>query len=845
MFHPLSSSASTDSPRPYYLSLAKRHYEVLLKGVETIKDYAIFILDTKGHILTWNSGAEAIKGYKSEEIIGQYFSKFYEPQAVEAHYPEYELKTAIEQGRFEDEGWRVRKDGSTFWANVVITAIFDERNEHIGFVKVTRDLTERKQAELAIAESEHHYRTLASIAPVGVFHCTPQGHLTYANEQTCQIMGLSLAEILGEGWINAIHPEDRQTVISSWRQALKTGIAFSLEYRFYHPQSDTTIWVINQAQAERDEKNQIKSYVQTLTNINERKKLEESESTQKRLKEFVDTICHEIRNPLNGMMGSTEMLKDTTLQLKTLLEKHTKILNFEVGNDIKTVLESLMDIYSGLDQSVRQQKLIVDDVLDYSKLAHSKLELKIAPFSPKNVILTSVQIFMAQFKQKNIQLKLISPEKETIVEGDEGRLKQVLINLLSNALKFTEKGSIQITLAEQWVNENTIELTIQVADTGMGMNKEEVTQLFKRFMQFGASSPRTSYEAELGLHGTGLGLNISKKLIEKMGGCIEVNSEKDKGTEISIIVPLAISPTQTLPPSFSPKQTSPFSPAVEGSARKALIVEDNLLNQKILANYIKALGWDYQVAENGLEALSASEETAFDVIFMDIEMPVMNGLEATKQIRQREQRLNQAPVLIIGLSGNAQKEQIKTARDAGMDDYITKPFHRVVITNLLHKLSPVVNVAEKRPLPALALPSSENQQAVMPFFQPSALLQSPVKKLTLEFKAAAKELVDQQFTFRASCENATITMELGGLTPYLCQCVLTQLKQLSEQVLQPLLARATITDNRLQLVAPTAMEALKLKAILSKAGFAQAFNQACAPQTARLSQEAAAYSGPS
>jgi PAS domain S-box-containing protein len=343
---------------------------VLLKGVETIKDYAIFILDTKGHILTWNSGAEAIKGYKAEEIVGQSFSKFYEPQLVEAHYPEYELKTAIERGRFEDEGWRIRKDGTKFWANVVITAIYDEKNEPMGFVKVTRNLTERKQAERALAASERNYRTLASMAPVGILDFTPEGHLTYANEHACQVMGLTLEEALGKGWLIAIHPDDREAVMNKWYEALGYGKAFTLEYRFYHPKNDKTLWIINQAAPKLDKEGRVKSYIQTVTDITDGKRLEEAETNQKRLKEFIDTICHEIRNPLNGMAGSTQMLKETLDQLKSLLKSHDKILSLEVADDFIHAFEALNDIYQGLSQSVQQQKIVVDDVLDVSQIEH-------------------------------------------------------------------------------------------------------------------------------------------------------------------------------------------------------------------------------------------------------------------------------------------------------------------------------------------------------------------------------------------------------------------------------------------------------------------------------------------
>ena len=851
MLHSPSSKILKEKPAGHQQHLIDRNpsYGTLLKGVETVKDYAIFVLDTQGNILTWNKGAERIKGYRAEEIIGQSSVIFYTPEAVSQHSLERELEIAKTQGRFEEEGWLIRKDGTSFWANVVMTAIYNEQNEHIGFIKVTSDLTERKQAERELAKRERDYRTLASIAPVGIFHCTPEGHLIYANPQACRFMDLPVEEALGKSWLDAIHPEDRVMVITQWEDALQTGRTFTLEYRFYHHKNNKTIWVINQARPELDEKERVKSYVQTITNINKRKMLEEkeleriamlekikegqrkmledAEINQKKLKEFMDTICHEIRNPLNGMISSIEMLKETIIQLKSLLKKHNKTLSFEIGGDLANSLGSFIDLYESLKQSVQQQKIIVDDVLDASKLEHNKLELKLAPFSPKDIILTAVQIFIAQFKQKGIQLELKLPDKGLIVEGDGVRLNQVLINLLSNALKFTKKGSIGVTLTEHYTDENTIELMIQISDTGIGMDKEEVSQLFKRFTQFAAasSSSQPYHDIEPMLKGAGLGLSISQQLIEMMGGSIEVKSEKGKGTEMNIKVSMPLSATQKLYRSFSPELEFISTAVVEAIQKKVLIVEDNSINQKLLVHFVKKLGWDYQTAENGLEALSCVEKNAFDIILMDIEMPVMNGIEATKQIRQREQSLDQDPAVIVGISANAQPTQIKIAKEAGMNDYITKPVHRATVIKRLQELSPRRRV-EKPPIREHPLSSSPQcfTAPTMPFFQtPTLIPQSEIERLALQFKTAAAELLDQRFPFHAHCENNCITIELPSLTPYLRKLVFSQFTQLVEQVLSEKITNANMIEDHLRLVTPTSEEALTLRIILSEAGFAEIF----------------------
>jgi PAS domain S-box-containing protein len=827
--------------------LAEEKIKTLEKGIDSVKDYAIFLLDKNGCISTWNKGAEIISGYREEEIIGQSVAILSQGEVSEQQLPHFELETAKTQGRFEEEGWRIRKDGNSFWADVVISAIYDERNELIGFVKVIRDLTERKLAERTLEKSERNYRTLASIAPVGIFHCTPEGHLTYANDQACRFMGLSLEEALGKGWLNAIYPEDREIVIKEWETSLKAGETFTLEYRFYHREKDKIIWVINQARPELDEASHVKSYVQTITNINkrkmleekererltaleqiketQRKMLEEAENNQKRLNEFINTICHEIRNPLNGMVGSTEMLKEMLAQLKSSLKKYDKTLSFEMGKEFTSTLESLIELYQSLKQSVQQQRLIVDNVLDDSKLGHNKLELKTAPFSPKSVVIEAVQIFSAHFKQKGLQLELKLPDKEMMVEGDAGRLKQVLINLLSNALKFTAKGSIGISLTEHYLDENKVELTIQVRDTGEGMDQEEIDQLFKYFTPFDSLSSSSTFSPVRSTgDGTGLGLRISQKIIGMMGGHIAAKTEKGKGTEMSIKVSLPLSTTPHLARVSSP--TPMFT--LKSSQRRILIVEDNLINQKVLINYIRQMDWDYEVAGNGLEALNCFEETVFDMILMDIEMPVMNGLDATQQIRQREEQLGRPPIIIIGISANAQPQQIETAKEAGMNDYLTKPVHKVTLLNLLHRLMSKSNTAEIRGGPSessLTASFSKLPSLRMPFFQTPAVVQPDMKRLVLQFKTASQELVAQHFPFSGRCENNTIIIELLTLTPYLSKFVLNQFRQLVKQVFPEQIAKARVSDHYLRLTTHTPEEALTLKTILSEAGFAEAFNK--------------------
>jgi CheY-like chemotaxis protein/anti-sigma regulatory factor (Ser/Thr protein kinase) len=307
----------------------------------------------------------------------------------------------------------------------------------------------------------------------------------------------------------------------------------------------------------------------------------------------------------------------------------------------------------------------------------------------------AAHIFKSQLAQKNINLILNLPEDDCHVLGDIARLNQVIINLLSNAIKFTHQGNITINLSLIPITDTQTELTIAVTDTGIGMTPEEVSKLFNRFSQASAGTA-------LKYGGSGLGLYISKKIVELMGGDIKVKSEKGVGTTFSFTICCGTAPK--VQPANLNQQAEVKIPEQILPIKKQfiLIADDNAINRKILSNYLKQMGHTFQEADDGLEAVNKCKDCSFDIILMDIEMPIMNGLEATSQIRQYEQQSNQRPAVIIGLSGNARQQHIQTALESGMNDYITKPFHKIDIERMLRKYS----VSEYQPRKTKSMPAT-------------------------------------------------------------------------------------------------------------------------------------------
>jgi len=347
---------------------------------------------------------------------------------------------------------------------------------------------------------------------------------------------------------------------------------------------------------------------------------------------------------------------------------HT-IPNFiEYNKKLSSYLQNQREAILTLSECAKHQKAIVDNVLDLSKIEVHKVELNTVAFDPKHTINTVIQMFKPQLQEKGLTINFVPQEEDIIVKGDPGRLSQVIINLISNAVKYTYKGGIIIGLKVLGDNNNRTTIYVEVMDTGLGMTIEEQSKIFQRFSQANQFL-RSKYG------GFGLGLVISKSLVELMGGKIWVDSEIGKGSKFAFtFICDNLLPSEIQQLEQAKKTVAPA--LVKTQKLHILVVEDNLVNQKIILRYMHQMGYTCQTAEDGIIATEKFQTYNFDVILMDIEMPRMSGLEATHLIRERERQLGLVPTPIIGLSGNARKEHADEAIKVGMNDYVTKPYHK-------------------------------------------------------------------------------------------------------------------------------------------------------------------------
>ena len=648
--------------------------------IESVRDYAIFMLDPGGYVLTWNPGAQRFKGYRADEIIGQHFSRFYPPEALTRGLPEQELRVAAETGVFEDEGWRVRKDGSLFWANVVITAMRTKDGELLGFAKVTRDLTQRRAHEEELRRSEERFRLLIEgVAEYAIFMLDPNGTVATWNVGAERIKGYTASEIIGQHF-SIFYPADVRE--SGWPEhelqtAAEKGSFVDIGWRLR--KDGTTFWAHVTITALRDHTGQLIGYAKLTRDLSEAKRLEAiEEATQHREEmldaersarmaaqratrikdEFLATLSHELRTPLSAILGWTQvLLKGDPTQ----------------GTDAqKRAIEVI-------DRNARVQVQLIDDLLDLSRIITGKLRLDVHPVSFASVVEAAVESAITSAQTKGIRLTAMLDAGQNIISADSARLQQVVWNLLTNAIKFTPKGG-QIQVLLQRVNSH---LELSVSDTGIGIQASFLPHVFDRFSQRDSSTTRL-------FGGLGLGLAICKQLVELHGGSITAASQGEgMGATFSVRLPVSIMQLEDerfprVHPTAEDQPAERFSlPRLEGV--HVFVVDDEPDARELLATVLEAQGGKVTSFSTAEDALAALKRTRPTILLCDVGMPKMDGYQLIRTLRADENRNDRIPAL--ALTAFARAEDRKRCLVAGYQAHLAKPFDVgeliLVISNLV------------------------------------------------------------------------------------------------------------------------------------------------------------------
>jgi PAS domain S-box-containing protein len=511
------------------------------------------------------------------------------------------------------------------------------------------DITARKKAEKDLIEAERQYRNLIENMQVGLVETNEKEQIVYANHTYYSMSGYSEAELTGN--IGDLIMLDT-SALQTRRQNRRNGIGEFYEAEIKTKWGEKRWWYISVIPKSNDLGKVIGS-VAAVLDITDQKRLETAlrqaklaaEESSKAKDIFLANMSHEIRTPMNAVFGMSRLLA------KTRLEPQQQFY-----------LETIMNATSSL-------MVIVNDILDFSKISVGKLTLEKIGFRIKDIISSSIDVVAYRAQEKGLLLQVIDEKSfEGVLIGDPFRLKQVLMNILTNAVKFTATGSVTVLSVDNGIKDGLRHITLRIKDTGRGMEEDFLKILFDKFTQEDESIAR-SYS------GTGLGMSISKHLVDLMGGYISVESFKGVGTTFNLDFYFEEGTDADL--------EGEQAPPIETDAlrnKRILLVEDNEMNQLVAKTILEQSAMKVTVATNGAEAVEFAKNHPYDMILMDMQMPIMDGLKATKVIRNTGIKTP-----IIALTANAVKGERDKCLEVGMDDFLAKPFEENVLLNLIFK----------------------------------------------------------------------------------------------------------------------------------------------------------------
>ena len=538
----------------------------------------------------------------------------------------------------------LRSDGQINWQNWTHRGIFNAEGGVLEFQAVGRDVTKRKLAEEKLARAEKNLRDIFEHAQEGIFQLSPEGVLLNVNPAMARMLDLTDAEgtdLHGSGGfyddflklIEVLQAQDRATDYSiELRRPEAPPLYLSCNARSVRNNAGLLLYVeglVEDVTTHKRMEDELRAAVLVASEANEAKS------------RFLATMSHEIRTPMNAIVGLSEILLQTSLK-------------GEQRDYVETIVEATHHLLT-----------VINDILDISKIESRKIELERLDFDLHQRLQSTLRTMSLQARKKGLELMLnIASDVPRVLKGDPARLRQVLINLVANAIKFTEKGMVRVDvdLDKATQPEARAVLRFQVTDTGMGIAADKLGSIFDPFGQADSSITRTH-------GGTGLGLAISKALVEIMDGTIIVESAPDAGSVFTFTVCLA----QGDPGKLTEEKHQVESFSADHIPLKILLVEDNPVNVKVGTVILRRLGHTLATAAHGKEALSLLEEEAFDLVLMDLEMPVMDGLEATRRIRAGEAGESNRTIPIVALTAHALSGYREQCLEAGMSHYVSKP----------------------------------------------------------------------------------------------------------------------------------------------------------------------------
>ena len=609
--------------------------------IDSIADYAIFFLDPSGIVLSWNTGARRLKGYEAHEVLGRHLSIFYPPELLEKNWPQHELEVAAATGQFQDEGWRLRKDGTRFWSSVVITRLTGADGKLRGFSKITRDLSHRRQQDDLLRASEERFRLIVDgVKDYAIFMLDPSGYIVSWNTGAKATKGYEAHEIIGKHFSVFYPPEVAATGFPDKELKVAHEVGRFEDEGWRVRKDGSRFWASVIITALFDETGRHRGFAKITRDLTERRRISTLEDEGRRITTFLAMLGHELRNPLTPISNAVAIME-------------------RLGQAVDT--KTLARMNSIISRQLKQITRLVDDLLDVGRITSGKIHLESKPVQLSDVVEEAVEMLKPSADAKHHALVFRDPVPDLWIAGDRARMIQVVCNLLNNAIKFTpEGGRIEVQLRQAGSHAE-----LSVSDNGPGIAPSHLPRVFMLFSQGDQEISRPQ-------GGLGLGLTLVEQLVTLHGGDISAFSKGMPGEGVEFVI--------RLPGVAAPLERK--KDEVDRPGKTVLVVDDNRDAAETMCLLVESLGYLTRTAFDGPSALEAIKVEQPDLVLLDIGLPGFSGVAVAQRVRREVAH----PPPLVAITGFGQASDRDASLAAGFYAHLTKPIDAHQLESLLERL---------------------------------------------------------------------------------------------------------------------------------------------------------------